>query len=104
MVIYAAFDGTIIWSDNKKIHKAGRVPLYAPLTVIREHSLNWFKIQRPLNLSLPAQEGYPDYWVYRDQILVTLPDDPDPKPDPKLSDADAADALITLLTWWRQEK
>ena len=108
--IYAAIDGTIIWSSGDKLHKQGRVPLHEPLTVLREYAQNWFIIERPTNISLDPNPSYPDYWVYSTEILETLPvtpdpdpEDPQPDPDPEqVSDEEFAQALVTMLKWMRQ--
>lgn len=105
MIIYAAFSNTVVWSDNKRIHKAGKVPLHEPLTVISEYAQHWYRIERPTNITLAENPSYPNYWIYGDQILEELPGDPDPNPEPEpgtISDADAAAALILFLKWWKQ--
>ncbi len=108
VIIYAVQDEAIIWSDNHKVHKAGRVPLHEPLFVIRSYGQNWFEIRRPVNLSLPENTAYPDYWVHRDDITEDLPapiPDPDPDPEPtpdEISDDDAAVASLTVIKWYRQ--
>lgn len=106
-IIYAAIPDAVIWSDNKRVHKAGKVPLHEPLTVIRQYSQNWFKIERPTNITLDVDPIYPNYWVYRTQIINELPGESDPTPTPTpdselISDLDAAYSIITLLNWWRQ--
>jgi hypothetical protein len=105
MIIYAATEGTVIYSDNKRTHKAGRVPLHEPLTVIKQYLENWFKIDRPANISLPEDPNYPNYWVHREQIIETIPDpqDPPPEPDPEnISDFEAAAAIVTLIKYLKQ--
>lgn len=112
--IYAAYEGAVIWSDPNKVHKAGRVPLHEPLTVIQEMHQNWFVIERPENISLDPNPTYPDYWVYRTEIIEGLPvpdpiPTPDPTPDPlpepdleSVSDEEAAGAILTLIKYYRQ--
>ena len=114
MIIYAAVEGMIVWSDNKRVHKAGRVHLHEPLTVIKQYKENWFKIERPDGLYLgndphPEPEpAYLDYWVHREVIIEELPESqPDPEPEPDLHpyeipDEDVAAAILLILKWWRR--
>ena len=100
--VYAATDETIIWSDNKRVHKAGRVPLHEPLTVIREYG-NWFEIARPANLSLPGAAAYPDYWVHFDDVIMINPGDPQEPPDPgNIPEEEVAFAILTVLRYLKQ--
>lgn len=108
ITIYAAYDEAIIWSDNKKAHKAGRVPFGEPLRVIRNY-VNWYKIERPANLSLPSNDVYPDYWVHLDSILLNdpmvIPEDPpiDPPPEPgDIPEEEVAAAILLLLRYLKQ--
>lgn len=106
MIVFARKEGTIIWSDNNSTHKAGRVPIDEPLTVLAEKT-DWLAIERPGNLSLEPQPGYPNYWVKRDDTIAEAAVEvPDPEPEPwvpdKVSDTSAAAAVLTLLKWFKQ--
>ena len=102
--IYAAYDGAIVWSDFDKIHKAGRVPQYEPLTVIRPYAKNWFIIERPENISTVPDPKYPDYYIYRTEIVEELPEDTIPEIDPEgqVTDTEAAMAILLVLQWLKQ--
>jgi hypothetical protein len=111
--IYAARVDTPIWSDRSKIHKAGKVPIYEPLTVINQYSENWFSIERPVDISLPADPLYPNYWAHLDDVILALPgEDPGPIPDPDpnpipapeelVTDKEVALAILTILRWYKQ--
>ena len=109
MIVYAIKEGTTIWSDNNADHKAGRVPLHQPLTVISERNQSWYAIRRPSNLSLQPQENYPDYWVKRSDVLLVLPTPPitppitpPVTPSGPITDAMAAQALVVLIGWLKQ--
>ena len=107
MLVYAKKEGTYIWSDNNGSHKAGKVPLHEPLFTHGEKPSGWYAINRPDNLSLPVQPGYPDYWVKVGDTVLHPGDDPDPTPDPtpdsgSVSDADAADAIVRLIRYFKQ--
>ena len=99
MVVYAVKEGTVIWSDNNKTHKAGRVPLHEPLNVLADKG-EWFIIERPLNISLPEQPGYPNYFVRAsDTIGYVIEGGAAITPAVGITDKDAADAILTLLKW-----
>ena len=106
--VYAAHIDTVIWSDNKKVHKAGKVPLGEPLRIIRVY-INWRKIERPANISLPVNDAYPDYWVHANDVVYTdpmpVPEDPpvDPPPEPgDIPEEEVAAAILLLLRWLKQ--
>lgn len=109
MIVYAKKEGTVIWSDNDGTHKAGRVPLHESLVVLSESNISWYAIARPVNISLPVQPAYPDYWVKRGDVLTELPaDGPEPSPEPEeepvgsVTDEQAAAAIVTLLRWLKR--
>lgn len=107
-IVYAAHADTIIYSDLGRRHKAGRVPLHEPLIVLSVYQ-NWYKIERPENISLDPDPAYPDYWVHNTDVIVSLPapdpvPDPDPTPEPDPipgvpTDEEAAVAVMILLKW-----
>jgi hypothetical protein len=104
--VYAAKPDTVIWSDNNKTHKAGKVPQYEELFVVDE-SGDWYKIERPANISLDPDPAYPHYWVSKMDTLNKPPQEPEPPvepdPQPAISDEDAAAAIVVLLKWLRGE-
>ncbi len=117
--VYAARDGAIIWSNGNKVHKQGRVNYGEPLVIIKEMYVNWYTIERPINLYIgddpsPVPDpAYEEYWVWRSDTIDTLDPTPDPEPQPEpepdpdtnpdtVSDEDAASAILVLLRWWRQ--
>ncbi len=112
-MVYAAKEGTVIWSDHTNTHKAGRVPLHEPLTVIKANVGSHHKIARPDNLSLPHDPIYPHYYVKRSDVVDSFSDLPiDPPADPgdddglalgDISDNDAAIAMIVILKWFKQQ-
>ena len=108
MIVYAIKEGTVIWSDNDGIHKAGRVPLHEPLSVTSSSNMKWYAINRPANLSLEANRDYPDYWVKRSDVIsaipVVIPEDPSEPVRPFFGPTDeaAAVAIVTILKWLKQ--
>lgn len=105
MIVYAIKENTTIWSDNNATHKAGRVPLHQPLRVKSDSNQSWYAIERPDNISLPPQSDYPDYWVKRSDVLLSIvTPDPEPEPDPVwfVSDQHLADAIVTIMKWFKQ--
>lgn len=105
-IIYAKQDGTIIWSDNNEVHKAGRVPVGEVLEVLSE-SGSWFNIKRPANLSLPENPSYPHYWVRAEDVsFLPIPDGyeepPVVTPGTEVTSEQVAEALIVVLTWFKQ--
>jgi hypothetical protein len=109
MIVYAKIDGVIIWADRARLHKQGRVALGEPLTVVRDYSENWFKIERPEHITLPENTNYPHYWV-RKEFVTFLPEpepDPEPVPDPdpipgEISEETALRAVGVLLRYLKQ--
>ena len=110
MLVYAVKEGTVIWSDHRSVHKAGRVPKGQSLTVISTKVGGWYSIDRPANLSLPGDPMYPKYWVKVSDTVETIivPDqgpvlDPIPAPLGTVTDMSAAVALLTIMKWWKQQ-
>lgn len=107
MIVYALKEGTVIWSHHDDSHKAGRVPQYTALTVIKEVGSH-YRIDRPDNITLPPDPDYPNYYVKIGDTLADVPVAPiDPVlPDPieegEVTDEGMAVAIITILKWMRQ--
>jgi hypothetical protein len=112
MIVYAIKEGTVIWSDHRSVHKAGRVPLHEPLTVISESVGGWYAIDRPANLSLPEDPNYTKHWVKTGDTTARISDPVDPPVDPgapdpglvigEVSDNDLAIAIVVILKWLKQ--
>jgi len=103
MIVYAKKEGTIIWSDNNKTHKAGRVPIHTMLIVLSvKAQAGWYSIKRPLRLSLEPNPKYPDYWVRIEDTVTSFEEEP-PPPLVGVTDEDAAQAILTLLKWLKGE-
>jgi len=100
MIVYARKVKTYIWADNNGTHKAGWVPRGTPLYTSGEHPRGWYGLnERPLELSLPPDPLYPDYWA---KVGDTIPDiAPVPEPLGGPTDADVAAAVVVLLRWFR---
>jgi len=106
MIVYARKEGTVIWSDNNKSHKAGRVPIYTPLLILKE-SGGCYKIERPENISLPFDPNYPSCWVATGDCVSAFtedaPPDPDPEDDECITEIEVAVALTVVLKWLKQQ-
>ena len=99
MKVYAGIDNMIVWSDNNKTHKAGRVPLHETMEVIKRTG-EWYSIERPFGLSLPPDSSYPDYWV-EVANCVDMVSDP-PGPSMSINDAEFLAAVKTVIRWLTQ--
>jgi hypothetical protein len=68
MRVYAAYDGVIVWSSHRAVHKQGRVVAGCPLVVMSE-SRNWYEVEEPV-LDRVVKDGYPNFWVRWDDTVA----------------------------------
>ena len=94
--------GGYIWADRSKLHKQGKViadyaiyPLktnYLPMAPIQD--VPQAALDRPLNL-----DSYPNFWVDMDDCVDNQSN---PVPTGTISDEMAAQAILTLIKFWKQ--